>query len=380
MFKDETKLSIRYIPTELIFRTDELKFLARYFKGIFDGHDDGKNLIIHGPVGSGKTSIAKKFGLWAQSRENSRKIAYVHINCRINRSTFTILLAIARELNKHIPSRGYSSHELLEMIIDILESKQEALILVLDEVDFVLGEEISDLIYSLCRSSDSRSSVNHYISLVMIARDLKFLTRLDNSTLSTLGAGNMNLSQYAEAQLLQIFSNRIHEVFKQGAVTEDALLLTSRMAGKTGDARKGLELLWYAGKYADQQSSPLVFPDYIRIAKGNIQPGMIRESLVGLGLQKLLIYHAVARGLQVNKSAFITAEELLGFYTLSGEAFEIPTLDSSDVMKFVAELRQLGLIETSPREASLDKDGTLITIEDISAQQLEMAVHQLLTE
>lgn len=379
VFKDENKLSIRYIPPELTHRTDELKFLARYFKGIFDRLDDGKNLVIHGPVGSGKTSITKKFGMWASERDDTDNIKYIHINCRINRNTFTILLAIARDLNKHIPSRGYSSHELLEMIIDILESKNKSLILVLDEIDFVVKDEVSTLLYSLCRSSDNKRTTKHHISLILIARRLDFLKGLDKSTVSTLGAGTLNLDKYEVNQLKEIFADRINEVFKHGAVTEEAQVLTASIAGRTGDARKGLELLWFAGKYADQESSPLIYPDYIRIAKGNIHPAMIGNNLQGLGFQKLLIYHALARGLLFHKTAFITTGQLIDAYALSCEEFNQEARKHTQIWEYVKELNQLGFIETSLSGIGQRGRTTLLTIEDISAKNLEEAVRELLT-
>jgi len=380
VFKDEQKLSIRYVPNELHYRTPELKFLARHFKGLVDDGDDGMNLIIHGPIGCGKTSITKKFGIWASQRKSSRKIEYVHINCRVNRSTYTIFLALARELNEHIPSRGYASHELLEMVVDILESQKASLIFVLDEVDFVPQEEISDLIYSLSRTADNRHVANHHISLILIARTLNFMQNLDESTVSTLGPTKLELDKYNQEQLSNIFENRIAEVFKPGTVSDESLELTASIAGKTGDARKGLELLWYAGKYADQHEHSIIYPDFIRIAKSNIQSDGFRQVILSLESQKLLVCFAIARGLQTNRTAFITMGELKEFYALACEEFEMQARQHTQLWEYVKELDKLGIINTQLSTKGHRGTTTLITIEEPSAKNLEEVVTELLLE
>ena len=380
VFKDETKLSIRYIPNELHFRSTELKFLARHFKELIEEGQDGKNLIVFGPVGSGKTSITKKFGQWINERENKRKLEYIHVNCRVNRSTYTILLSIARTLNEHIPSRGYSSHELLDMVVDLLKSQKMSLILVLDEIDFVPDDQISDLIYSLNRTSENRVLVEHHISLILISRTLEFESRLDESTISTLGAAKLELSKYDEEQLQNIFQNRVDEVFKQGTVTEESLHLTSSIAGKTGDARKGLELLWYAGKYADQNEVSVIYPDFIRIAKSNIQPPGFRQTIMSLSTQKLLICYAIARSLQINKSAYITMGQLKEMYELSCEEFNQKKRQHTQIWEYVKELNKLGIVDTKLSSEGQRGTTTLITIEDISANHLEKVVREILAE
>ena len=380
VFKDETKLSIRYIPTELNYRTEELKFLARHFKGLIYDGEEGKNLIVYGPVGSGKTSITKKFGQWVMERDNKRRIEYIHINCRVNRSSYTILLAIARSLNEHIPSRGYASHELLEMVVDLLESQKMSLILVLDEIDFVPREEISDLIYSLSRTSENRNNLYHHISLILISRTLQFEELLDESTISTLGATKLELGQYSQQQLRDIFENRVEEVFKQGTVTDESLDLTAAIAGKTGDARKGLELLWYSGKFADQQESSLIYPDFIRIAKSNIHPAGFRRTIMSLGTQQLLVCYSLARALIINKSAYITMGELKKMYSQSCEEFSQEPRKHTQLWEYVKELNRLGVVETTLSGEGQRGTTTLITIEDISATNLEEVVRSLLLE
>lgn len=380
VFKDETKLSIQYIPNQLKFRIKELKFLARHFKGLIEEGEDGKNLIIHGPVGTGKTSITKKFGNWASERKNERKIEYIHVNCRVNRSTYTILLAIARELNEHVPSRGYSSHELLDMVVDLLESKNMSLILVLDEVDFVPNEEISDLIYSLCRTADSKQDVLNYISLILIARTLQFVELLDDSTVSTLGATKLKLERYTEDQLWEIFDNRIQEVFKPNTVSKETIDLTASIAGNTGDARKGLELLWYAGKYADQQETSMIYPDYIRTAKSNIHPSGFRRTINSMGTQELLICYSIARVLNINKTAYVTTGQVRQEYQLSCEEFNIQPIKNTQFWDYITRLDKLGIIETRLSGEGQRGTTSIITVEDVSVANLEEVIRSLLVE
>ena len=156
VFVDEGKLSPEYVPRNLLFRNENLKSMAQYHKSLFSISQTTRKIVITGSVGTGKTSISKKFGDWVERKSEDIKVVikYVHINCRRNRTPFMILLAIARELSPHIPTRGYSADELMEMIVDLLEARAMTMLLVLDEIDYALARGSNDLLYALTRTND----------------------------------------------------------------------------------------------------------------------------------------------------------------------------------------------------------------------------------
>ena len=59
VIKDTHALDFDYVPEELPHRAEQLRKLARMFKPLLN--NISQNAVIRGPVGTGKTVIAKKF-------------------------------------------------------------------------------------------------------------------------------------------------------------------------------------------------------------------------------------------------------------------------------------------------------------------------------
>ena len=325
VFSNESVLSSNHVPENLLFRENELRTVVRHFKSLFTDKPTSKRLILHGKVGTGKTSIAKRFGIWATSQNTlSSQLRYSHVNCRMNRSPYTILLAIAKELNQHIPTRGFSSQELLEILIEMLQAQEMSLILVLDEIDYVQENELANLIYALTRVNEDKSGNVHQISLILISRSLSFLQHLDPSTQSTLSAASLYLETYSISQLQAIIQDRVNSSFKLGAVSNESTRLVSEIAGKKGDARHAIELLWFAGKYADQEQSPIVYPDHVRRAKNNLDPSLMRLSFDHLDLHKLLLSQAIIQRLLAERIAYTTTGDAEEAYQILCEEYNQP--------------------------------------------------------
>ena len=82
VIKDLHALDFDYVPSELPHRTEQLKKLAQMFKPVFV--NIAQNVLIRGPVGTGKTAMTKYFcqSLVQIARKQGKILEYVHINCR----------------------------------------------------------------------------------------------------------------------------------------------------------------------------------------------------------------------------------------------------------------------------------------------------------
>ena len=380
VFIDESKLSSEYLPTNLHYRTEDLRVVVRHYRGLFTPMRTTRKLIIVGPVGSGKTTIAKTFGQLVQNKSNkdSLNIKYVHINCRRNKSAFMILLAIIRELNSHVPARGYSADELMEMIVDLLEAQQITMLLVLDEVDYAIDKGSIDLIYALTRTSDDRQNADHRIALILIARSSNFLSALDSSTSSSLSAAIMKLDPYNREQLFKIVTDRVEQSFIPNAVTQDSIMLVSEIAAIRGDARQALELMWYAGKFADTASSSTVYPEHVRLAKANIEPALLRRAIEEFSIHKLLLILAIAQKLKQTRKAYLTTGDAEYSYQILCEGYGEIARKHTQIWEYIKELVKLGIIVTEKSGAGLRGNTQLLSIHDVSATELEHEVKKLL--
>lgn len=382
VFIDEGRLSPEYVPKNLLFRTENLKALARHHRSLFADSQTASKMIITGSVGTGKTSVAKKFGYWAEKKGKESKIPieYVHINCRRNRTPFMILLAIARSLSSHIPGRGYSSDELMEMIVDILEARGITMLLVLDEIDYALARGSSDLLYALTRSGDEKQDAKHRIVLTLICQSTNFLSYLDPSTKSSLAASIMKLEPYTKNQLVGILEDRIKQSFIPGSVTNEAILLAAEISSGKGDARQALELMWFAGKFADKESSTMIYPEHIRLAKANIEPSILRQVINEITTHRLLLLLGTARQLRYSKAAFITTGIAEEAYQMICEEYSVTARKHTQIWEYLKELESIGMLVT--RKSSYGQRGNtlLISIQDVSANELEQEVLKRLHE
>ncbi|MFX0104975.1 MAG: hypothetical protein ACFE75_05760, partial [Candidatus Hodarchaeota archaeon] len=123
LFKDEGKLDLNYVPKKLPHRHKELSLLSQLFLGVISNPSSvSRKILITGKMGIGKTVTVKLFGdiLEKVSEERGIDIKCVHVNCRKERTSYKVLVRIIQLINKRFPKRGYSSQDLLDILIDVL--------------------------------------------------------------------------------------------------------------------------------------------------------------------------------------------------------------------------------------------------------------------
>ncbi len=382
VFKSEQFLSIDYVPESLPHRQSELRILAQNFKTLISspGRTSHK-FLIQGPVGTGKTAVAKRFSeqmVQAAERRNIR-LYNIHINCRVNKTSYLIFLRALREFKPEFPRRGHSPEELLQMLVEILEEEDKYLLLILDELDYFIKQRGSDILYELTRLTDDQLNARQRVSIIGIGREIPLdRSILDSSTLSTLQRNILSFSKYNQTALYDILRNRVDMAFEKGTVMDETLQVIADIASEHGDARYAIELLWRAGKQADRDQANIVVPDYARQAKADTHPELRKEIFSTLSFQHRLLLLAAARQLKETRGAYVTMGEVEEMYQSVCEEYNDEPRAHTQIWEWIQDLTAHGIIDTKRSGSGQRGQTTLIGLSDVPAEMLEHFIATIL--
>jgi cell division control protein 6 len=384
IIQDEKVFEPSFIPENLIHREKELELLATQFKSIVSRHSStsGKQIIIQGSVGLGKTALVKKFGLTLEKyckdkvHPNIVNIIFFHMNCRRQRSWYLILTSILRKLVPAFPVRGFSTDELSTYLIRILEERRQSLLLCLDEIDYLISSsKEQDVLYSLIRyHEEPNRDENAKISLILVTRNPIFHNHLDPALKSSLSQKTLRFEPYTSTQLFDILQNRAQVGLFREAYSADILELMSSLAYEHGDARYAIELLWRAAKIAEREKAQKIELEHVRKAQVSVFP-VNQSMIIELSPQLKTVLLALASLLHdLKHRAYVTTNEVREKYTEICRRTNTKPRKQTRFWSYLQELSKYGLIELKVRNQH--KNGksagrvTLIGIPDLPISEL----------
>jgi len=372
------RLDFDFVPDDLPHRDTQLRLLAQLFKQTLKGVS--QNAVITGPVGSGKTVMAKKLcgELTQFARKQGTVLEYVHVNCRKRSTESMALLAVLNHFDPRFPDRGFSVQEMLEVLKRQLIRRNAHLIIVLDEADALLKKSGSDLIYDLSRFSDESSQKKSSISVLLISQQ-NVLNLLDAAALSTFKRSNIiNLDKYTRDELVDIVNQRVDIAFLPGTVQQDSVELIADIASEWGDARFAIELLSKAGIAADHAHTDQVTPEFVRAAKAETYSVVTETKLKNLNRHQLITLDAIAHRLHRDGTAYLNTGDAEKMYAFICEQHEEKPRGHTMFWQYLKDIENAGFITV--KKSGKGQLGTtqLISLPDIPAEVMHQKVNELL--
>ena len=344
LFQNHDALSPDYIPKELPFRETQIRQVAQILAPALHGSKPS-NLLLYGKTGTGKTAVARLVVEKLQAQDASKQIVTCYVNTRITSTEYRTLAKIAESLpldeDKRIPGTGLSIGTVLDRIFNAIKTHKAHLILVLDEIDYLVNTYGDDVLYQFTRAGENVEP--GFFTIVGISNDLRFKDELDPRVLSSLGEEELVFPPYTTEELRAILSARAKVAFRPGVVPSAVLNLCAALAGSEhGDARRAVDLLRVAGEIAEREGIHKVTEDCIRKASERVESNRIEDALRSLPIQNKLVLLTASKFPDGTNTG-----DLYIAYEGLARRVGIDALTQRRVSGILAELDLLGLLEAA---------------------------------
>ncbi|NVM35858.1 MAG: AAA family ATPase [Candidatus Lokiarchaeota archaeon] len=380
LFKDESKLDINYIPEKLPHRDKELSLLSQLFLGLITNPSSiSRKILITGKTGIGKTATIKLFGeiLEKASKKRQINVKYVHVNCRKERTSYKVLIRLIQLIDFNFPKRGYSSQDLLDILIEFLQRYNLHILIVLDELSYLINKH-EDLIYSLTRVNDDTLKGDQRLSIIGIVRDISCLNHLDNSTISTLQRNIIKFKKYSKNQIFDIFKYRADISLKKNVISDDIIDMISENTFNSGDIRYGLNILWRSCKIAESKNLKYIDAECIRLGTQDLLPFSALDILEYMNSQKLTFLLAIIKALDNSDKIEISFIDALKRYYMICENSGLQPRSDSQLWNYLQEFKRENIIVSEIISERIKGRRAIIKIPDLSLRNLEKSTIEIL--
>ncbi|TDA34132.1 MAG: cell division control protein Cdc6 [Hadesarchaea archaeon] len=347
IFKNRELLRPSYLPERLPHREKQIEELARILSSPLRG-ETPSNVFIYGKTGTGKTATVRYVvgELERVGRELNREIRGIYLNCERVNTRYRILATLTNSLSEgnSVPTTGWPLDILYEHFLKTLDSKERAVIIVMDEVDRMVMRKGDEILYDLTRINSELERAK--VSVIGISNDARFTHYLDPRVRSSLGEEELVFPPYDALQLRDILEERASEAFHPGVLGEGVIpLCAAHAAREHGDARRALDLLRVAGELAEREGMDSVTLDHVKKAYEKLEEDKVVELVRTLPTQsKVLLFSLLLlaqRGMEK-----VTTGEVYEAYRRVALQGGMDVLTPRRVGDLLSELDMLGIIST----------------------------------
>jgi len=347
LFKDKSVLQSNFTPETIPHREEQIKTIANILAPALK-LEKPSNLFIYGKTGTGKTVtirfVAKNMEKIAKERNIPLKIIY--LNCKLKKiadTEYRLAAQIIREFGHEIPATGLPTDEVYKTLFELIDSKKQLVLLILDEVDQLVKKSGDEVLYNLTRINAELK--NSQVSIIGISNDLVFIDHIDPRVKSSLSEEEIIFPPYNAIQLQSILLQRAEKAFKPNVLEEGVIEKCAAYAAREhGDARRALELLRVAGEIAERQNSPKIKIEHIDQAEEKIEKDRILDIVKTQPKQHQATLLAILNVFNQANSRPIFTGEVYELYKQICLKTGLRPLTQRRISDIISELDMLGII------------------------------------
>lgn len=350
IFRDKSFIQTQHKPQNVPHRGDQIKQVASILAPVLRG-ERTSNLFVYGNTGTGKTLsiLYVKEALESRMKKGNRddfELKIEYLNCKLKQvadTEYRILAALIDQMGGSVPSTGLPTQEVYARFIDLIDSKKQVVVLILDEIDQVINKISNNFLYSLTRVNSELSKSQ--ISVVGISNDLTFLDNVDPRVKSSLSEEELIFPPYNAMQIQDILNKRVGKAFNENVLDAGVVPKCAAYAAReSGDARRALDLIRVAGELAEREGAKSVTISHIDEAKNKIEKDKILEVIKNHPKQfQVVLYSIMQLNDRKKDESFFTGDVYHNYQDLC-KKFKIDGLTQRRVGDIIQEFDMLGII------------------------------------
>lgn len=346
VFINRQALQVAYIPEAVVHRDEQVRQIASVIAPALR-LERPSNLFVYGKTGTGKTLTVKHTTdkLVFVAQKESVPLKKIYINCKLKNvadTEYRLIASLARQLGKPLPSTGLPTEDVYKAFFSTVDSENQLVIVILDEIDQLVKKAGDGVLYNLTRINEELK--NAQISIIGISNNLLFVDNLDPRVKSSLSEEELLFSPYNALQLQDLLLNRSDIAFKKGAIGPGVIEKCAAFAAREhGDARRALELLRVAGELADRKGAASVGISDVDAAEEKIEKDKVIDLVSTQPRQaQLALYSIVSISNGSNK--FIFTGEVYELYKKYCLEVGLRPLTQRRLSDILSEFDMLGII------------------------------------
>ncbi|MBI5227835.1 AAA family ATPase [Candidatus Micrarchaeota archaeon] len=238
IIKNETALMAQTLGHENLCRKEYEDRLIAAIKPIAHGNSC-ENLFVHGPAGSGKTTMIKH--VLDQLKLYNPRVLSLYVNCWYHSTSMAIFTKIADALGEPVSRRGRATDEIFDRIIELMKYQKTPVMLVLDEIDGLVHRDDTRVLHNIARIAPDEAR----FGVIGISDDSHVLSRVHTKIRDHLRFTPFEIKGYNKEQLFGLLKRRAETGLIEDSYKDESLDRIAELAfDNNGNGKFALELLW----------------------------------------------------------------------------------------------------------------------------------------